>query len=277
MSQISIPGYVIVKKIAEGGSSEIYKARRQPYNNETALKVLRAKFRESKKMIRAFDQEAAILKRCKHKNIIKINKFIKGGSSPAIDLELCETTHLKRYITNTVGEDKLLPLKDACKIFGQVIDALSYLHGMNIVHKDLKPQNILVNKGGKVKLIDFSIAVEVKATFLSKLFAKEPRPEGTPTYLSPEQISGKLVDQRADIYSFAIVAFEVFAGRPPLHGRTMNELLNAHMKQRAPSILSINKTLPRDLAQFIDKALAKNPEHRPADINLIGEILKKYC
>ena len=278
MSQISVPGYVIVKKIAEGGSSEIYKARRQPYNKEVALKVLRPKFIDNKKMIRAFDQEADILQRCQHKNIIKINKIVKGGKSPAIDMELCETTHLKRYISKSVGKGNILPLPEACAIFTQVIDALSYLHhDLSIVHKDLKPENVLVNKEGLVKLIDFSIAIEVKTGFFSKLFAKEPKPEGTPTYLSPEQIAGKFVDQRADIYSFSVMAFEIFSGRPPITGRTMSELLMAHVKQRAPSILSVRKDLPKDLATIIDRSLSKRPEDRPGDINNIGEILKKYC
>ena len=278
MSQISIPGYVIVRKIAEGGSSEIYKARRQPYNKEVALKVLRPKYIDNKKMIKAFDQEAEILERCDHKNIIKINRLVKGGKSPAIDLELCETTHLKRYIANAVGKGNLLPIPEACAIFVQVIDALHYLHNtLNIVHKDLKPENVLVNENGIVKLIDFSIAVEVKTGFLSKLFAKEPKPEGTPTYLSPEQIAGKFVDQRADIYSFSVMAFEIFAGRPPLTGRTMNELLTAHVKQRAPSLISVRKDIPEDIGKIIDLALSKRPEDRPSDINNIGEILKKYC
>ncbi|MDF1662289.1 MAG: serine/threonine-protein kinase [Planctomycetota bacterium] len=278
MSQISVPGYVIVKKIAEGGSSEIYKARRQPYNKEVALKVLRSKFIDNKKMIKAFDQEADILERCDHKNIIKINRLVKGGKSPAIDLELCETTHLKRYISKAVGKGNLLPLSESCAIFLQVVDALDYLHNtLNIVHKDLKPENVLVNEEGRVKLIDFSIAVEIKKSFLSKLFSKEPKPEGTPTYLSPEQIAGKFVDQRADIYSFSVMAFEIFAGRPPLTGRTMSELLMAHVKQRAPSLLSVRKDVPKDLAKIIDRSLSKRPEDRPDNINIIGEILKNYC
>jgi eukaryotic-like serine/threonine-protein kinase len=277
MSQIYVPGYVIVRKIAEGGSAEIYKARRQPYNTEVALKVLRAKYLASKKMIRAFDQEAAILERCEHENIIRIYKLVKGGTSPAIDMELCEPTHLKRYVVNAVGKNNLLPISESYSIFAQVVEALSYLHSMNIVHKDLKPENVLVSKEGRVKLIDFSIAVEVKTGFLSKLFAKDPKPEGTPTYLSPEQISGKFVDQRADIYSFAVMAFEIFTGCPPLAGRTMNELLTAHIKQKAPPILSLRKDLPKDLAKVIDRSLAKRPENRPGDINIIGGLLKKYC
>lgn len=278
MAKLSIPGYVIVRKIAEGGSAEIYKARKQPYNKDVALKVLREKHADRKDMIKAFEQEATILEKLSHENIIKYYRFIKDGTRPALELELCEPTHMKRYL-KSVKEDSEgpIPIPECCAILLQVCSGLSYLHSQNIVHKDLKPENVLVDELGKVKLIDFSIANEVKTGFFARLFAKEQKVEGTPTYVAPEQLKGEKVDHRADIYAFGIVAYEGLIGRPPFSATSMKALLQAQINQPAPKVQSQRRDVPNDLAKIVDQCLLKDPTRRPENIDQVASVIKDHC
>jgi len=275
MSQPSIPGYTIVKKIAEGGCAEIFKARKQPYDNNVALKVLHSRHMGNKRMIKAFDQEASMLARLDHKNIIKFGRIVVGASRPTLELELFESVHLKRMILKP--EEFALTVPDKAQILIQVAAALEYVHSFQIAHKDLKPENVLVKDVDQVKLIDFSIATELKTGFLARLFQKEPPPEGTPTYLSPEQIRGKGVDTRSDIYSFGIVAFQLFTGTPPITSNTAQGLLKAHLSEKPAALGPRCKELSKEAASFIDRCLLKDPEHRPQTIGLVSAALAKCC
>lgn len=273
----SVPGYTIVRKVAEGGSAEIFKARRQPYNTTCALKVLHARHMDDKRLIRGFETEARLLETFDHKNIIKFHRVIPKSERPAMELELFDSDHLKRIAGKIHRDGSTIPLNEALFILLQVLEALEYLHKKRIVHKDMKPENVLVNEENEVKLIDFSIAAEVKTGFFAKLFHKEPPPEGTPTYLSPEQVTGQIVDERADLYSFGVMAFELFAGRPPLTSTSRAGLVKAHVSEKPPSMKSQAKKLPDDVADIIDKCLKKLPAARPPAARAIIEVFQQYC
>lgn len=269
-----------MRKIAEGGCAEIYKARKQPYNNEVAIKVLHEQHLKHKRLKGAIQQEAQILGRLKHPNIIGFGRLVAGAERPSIELELFDATHLKQYcddIREELDEGEEVPVSEIAVILQQVCAALEYLHELGVIHRDVKPQNILVNEAGLAKLIDFTIATELKKGWFAKKFKKGPPPEGTPKYISPEQILGKDPDHRADIYALCVTAFEAFSGKPPFHHEDPEELLKLQVKSEPPALGDLCPGLPRDLCAIIDRGLKKKPEERPADVKELRDVFAPYC
>jgi serine/threonine-protein kinase len=168
-------------------------------------------------------------------------------------------------------KEKLLPLRDVLSITAQVADALGFAHGSNVVHRDIKPANIMLLKDTKdIKVTDFGIA---RITSSSK--TKTGVILGTPSYMSPEQVSGKKVDGRSDIFSLGVVLFELLTGQKPFASEDITSLMYQITREKHPSVREINPKIPPVVEKIIDKALIKKVDQRYQKAELIAEHLRK--
>ncbi len=177
---------------------------------------------------------------------------------PFLAMEYFPSVNLKEVLRQRPEAIKpLIP-----KIIERAAMALAHVHDRGWVHRDIKPDNFLVNEQGEVKLIDFALAERKKGGF-ARLLGGRGRIAGTRSYMSPEQIRGLSLDERSDLYSFACMVFEMLGGRPPFTGQTTDELLNKHLRNPVPSVEAQNKNVMTEFSNLLKKSLAKDKEDRP--------------
>jgi serine/threonine protein kinase len=274
-AEISVPGFTILKKITDGGSASIFKAKKHPYDTVVALKVLLPQYANDKGMIRAFDREAEMLARLKHPTIVKSGGKVSGSPRPTIELELFESSTVKAFIAKRGGK---LSVAEAAKILKPVAEALSYVHALDIAHLDVKPENILVDDKLQVRLIDFSIARELKRTISERVFAifanagSDLTIQGTITYLAPEQIKKADPGKAADIYALGLVLYECLMGGPPFRGHDPKTIMKQHLADVPPPL----DGAPADVVQLYKKMLEKDPQRRP-DATGVAQVLAKHA
>lgn len=270
----TIPGIRILEKLAEGGSSLIYRAEDLRTHEPRAVKVLRLTARGDAKMLKEFRAEATLLKELNHEGLVKIHGCGAAGGDEFMVRELFEGTNLKSLLQQKSVEVPRVTLD----LFVATAEALCYLHLHGIIHKDVKPENILVHPpSGRVKLIDLSIAEKVDAgggLFSAFGSARKSTVEGTPSYMSPEQIQGKSLDHRTDVYSLGATMYEVLSGAPPFIGRSQDEVLRKHLKEPPKDIPDKRKEIPYDVYKMVLQMLEKDPIRRP-DLHAVLRRLSK--
>jgi serine/threonine-protein kinase len=279
VAEIAIPGFSIVKKITDGGSASIFKAKKHPYETLCALKVLLPQFAGNKDMLKAFDHEVEVLARLKHPNVIKSSGKVKDAPRPTCELELFESNTIKALIAKAGGK---LPIADTAKIMKQVAEALSYVHVQEIAHFDIKPENILADDKLEVRLIDFSIAKSLKKSMSDRLlsvFAKKGGDgtiQGTLTYLAPEQIKREDPGTPADIYSLGLVTYECLIGGPPFRGHDQKTIMKQHIQDQAPGVEKGRPDAPPEIAALVKRMLEKDPAKRP-DATAVAQLFAKHA
>ena len=165
--------------------------------------------------------------------------------------------------------------ENARKIFKEAATGLAYMNAMGYVHRDVKPDNILVNSLGDTKMIDFAISQKMKTGFLERLFNRRIKPGGTPSFMSPEQIKADMLDGRADIYSYACTLFELTTGRKPYVGSTQGDLLMRHFTEKPVPPSNYNKDLTDEFSALVLKMMAKKREDRPKNFHEVLIELRK--
>jgi serine/threonine protein kinase len=205
-----------------------------------------------------FEHELKVASSLDHPTIIRIHRFSEEGGLPHLVMELFPHPNLKKRIQ--AGVNLLLPKLQ--RIVTELALALDHMHARGWVHRDIKPENVLVGDDGQVKLIDFAIASRASG-LLGKLLGGKTPPQGSPSYMSPEQIRGQALDARSDIYSFGCVLFELLAGRPPYTSNDTNELLNKHVSAVVPAADKFNANITPSASKYIRTLLAKKPGDRP--------------
>ena len=245
--------YEILEEIGAGGMAVVYKARQKLLGRIVALKVLHDHLAKDRVFVQRFLREARDAARLQHPNIVKVYDCGEERGRYYIAMEYLEGENL----ANMVKTRGALPLPQVISIAQQIASALDYAHREGIVHRDVKPSNIIISSDGRATLTDFSIA---KATTDASLTATGLF-VGTPAYVSPEQAKGAPVDHRADVYSLAIVCYEMLAGRPPFQGDTI-AVLHSHAYDTPPPMRSLNPSLPKELEGVIRRGLAKDPLKR---------------
>ena len=173
-----------------------------------------------------------------------------------------------------MGKDTAFIKEHAPKIFKQTATALAYMHGNGWVHCDVKPDNMLVNAAGQLKMIDFAISKKIPTGF-AKMFYKQDKAQGTPSYMAPEQILKKPLDGRADIYGLGCTYFELVTGRPPFRGNSIQDLLTKHCSEKPPSPQSFNKDVTDECSALVLRMLAKKKEDRPPNCHEILIAMRK--
>ena len=246
--------YEILEKIGSGGMADVYKAMCHTLNRLVAIKVLKDEFSSNESFVNRFKLEAQAAARLTHPNIVNVFDVVDEGDIHYIVMELIEGITLKSYI----AKKGRLEAKETIGIAIQMAQGMSAAHQHNIIHRDIKPQNIIVSKDGKVKVADFGIARAASSN------TQELRAVGSVHYISPEQARGEAVDARSDIYSLGITMFEMVTGRLPFDGESTVSVAMAHLENPITPPKECNPNIPENLEQIILKCTEKRPEDRYA-------------
>ena len=257
--------YRLITTIATGPKTEVWEAAHDALRLRVAIKRLRPQVAggyakpPAREELAALRHEHAVGAGLVHPNVIKTIELGASRDQTYLVLELFPVPNMKQWILN--GTEPLLPR--AKEILMQATDALLYLHGEGWVHRDVKPDNFLISPEGEVKIIDLALARRVR-TGLSRLLSGRGKAQGTPSYMSPEQIRGKPADPKADVYSLGCTVYEFLSGRKPYTGETPKELLSKHLSAVTPSLVTANRNITAEFSHLIRETLAKSPGDRPS-------------
>ncbi|HUY22844.1 MAG TPA: Stk1 family PASTA domain-containing Ser/Thr kinase [Acidimicrobiales bacterium] len=249
--------YELSHLVARGGMAEVYRARDQLLDRPVALKVLFPELSVDRSFVERFRREAQAAANLSHPNIVPVFDWGEDGGTYFIVMEFVDGRPLSS-ILRTAGP---LHPDRAAEIAADVAGALSYAHRHGVVHRDVKPGNVLITEEGTIKVTDFGIA---RAVNTEESLTQTGAVMGTATYFSPEQAEGMGVDSRSDIYSLGVVLFEMVTGRPPFLGDTPVAVASKHVREHPPAPREINPAVPPDLEAIILKCMAKSPDHRYA-------------
>ena len=249
--------YRLARLIRGGSTADVWEAIEDATGDRYALKILKQSSMDDKSELAALKHEYDIAKELVSPRIIKVKEMRTEGGLLFLVMELFSELNMKQALRR--GPDSLAFMLD--KIVEQAAEGLYYMHTKNYIHLDIKPDNFLVSRDGIVKLIDFTIS-EKKKTGLSKMFHSSKVARGTRSYMAPEQIRRKVCDERADIYAFGCVLYELCTGKPPYTGDTPNDLLNRHLSASIPSPIVHNDNVTKEFANLVKSMMAKRPEDR---------------
>ncbi len=258
--------YEIQRLIGEGGMANVYLAKDTILDRKVAVKVLRGDLAGDEKFVRRFQREALSASSLSHPNIVEIYDVGEDEGNFYIVMEYIEGKTLKQLIKKR----GVLSLPETMDIMLQLLDALATAHDSYIIHRDIKPQNIMIKESGLVKITDFGIAMALNSAQLTQTNSVM----GSVHYLPPEQASGKGSTIRSDIYSLGILMFEMLSGKVPFKGDSAVEIALKHMKEPLPSVKEINPVVPQSVENIILKASAKNPKNRYRDVREMADDIK---
>jgi serine/threonine protein kinase len=246
-----------------GQSSQVFEVVELTSNRHFAMKMLLTeKSRDPEHRGQLF-HEATVGKLLTHPNIIRIHKVSRSVANPYFVMEFFPSGSLR---TRMLQKEISFVHEHLVNIMKHTATGLAFMNASGWVHRDVKPDNILVNAAGDVKLIDFAIAYRIPTGF-AKWFHGKGKSAGTRSYMSPEQIRGLPLDGRADIYSFAATCYELATGRPPFRGQSADDLLTKHIMEKPLSPVHYNPNLGDDFGTLIVQMLAKKKEDRPKDFH----------
>ncbi len=245
--------YEIIEELGKGGMGRVYRALDKKINEEVALKLIKPEIAD-RRTIERFGTELVLARKISHKNVCRMYHLSEESGTYYITMEFVPGETLKDMIRMT----KQLSVGTAVNIAKQVCEGMIEAHRLGVVHRDLKPQNILIDREGNAKVMDFGIArsLETKKTTIQGTMI------GTPEYMSPEQTEFRDVDQRSDIYSLGIILFEMLTGRVPFEGETPIGIAMLHKSEPPPHPSQLNPQIPPDLSQIVLMCLEKNRELR---------------
>lgn len=246
--------YEILSLIGQGGMADVYKARDTILNRVVAIKVLRAKLSDDAMALVRFQREASAASRLSHPNVVDIYDVGEYEGMHYIVMEFIRGRTLKELI----AQRGALDVDEAIGVMKQLVSAINHAHEHKIIHRDIKPQNVLVKDDGTIKITDFGIAVangSVQLTYNNTVM-------GSAHYLAPETTQGKEPNEQVDIYSLGIVFYELLTGHVPFTGKTPTEIAIKHLRKPIPYVRDFNPNIPQSVENIVLKATAKNLEDR---------------
>ncbi len=258
--------YKIVKSIGEGGMANVYLAWDTILERDVAVKILRGDLADDEKFIRRFRREANSASSLKHPNVVEMYDVGEDDGRHFIVMEYVDGKTLKSLIKKRGA----LNLTESIDIMMQLTSGIACAHDSYIIHRDIKPQNVMILEDGRVKITDFGIAMALNNNELTQTNSVM----GSVHYLPPEQASGSGSTIKSDIYSLGILMFELLTGKVPFKGDNAVEIAIKHMKDQIPSVCNINNTIPQSVENIVLKACAKNPKNRYETVSEMYEDLK---
>ena len=250
--------YEIIRSIGEGGMANVYLANDIILNRLVAVKILRGDLAEDEKFVKRFQREAIAASSLNHPNIVEVYDVGEDDGKYFIVMEYVEGKTLKSLIKKRGA----LTLPEVVDIMLQLTSAIAHAHESYIIHRDIKPQNVIIMEDGRVKVMDFGIAAQLNSNELTQTNSVM----GTVYYLPPEQASGTSATVKSDIYSLGILMYELVVGKVPFKGDSPVEVAIKHMKTPLPSITDAYPEIPQSIENVILKACAKNPLNRYATV-----------
>lgn len=273
-----IGSYRLLKLVRAGASCQIWEALNETDNRRCALKALQEQYRSDRGMIALLKHEYTVGKDLRHESVIRIYEFNVLKGIPFLALEYFESSNLKQHMRQRREDGvAVLPFDQPrmANIIRQCAVGLSYLHEQGWVHRDVKPDNFLVNVAGQVKLIDFAIAQRIRKKGWASLLAGRSKIQGTRSYMSPEQIRGEVLDARSDVYGFGCMLFEIHAGRPPYTGGNADELLQKHLRASVPALSASSTIVTPEFTDLVTRMMAKKREQRPVDMKEVLDAFER--
>jgi hypothetical protein len=254
----TIADFRILRRLGQGGMGEVYLAEQVSLRRHVALKVLRPEFLAADPTaLERFKHEAQAVARATHANIVQVYAWGEADGVCWMALEFVEGRNLKDYLARKGPPELLLALS----IMRQVAAALQRAAELGIVHRDVKPENILLTRKGEVKVADFGLSRSLTGTTSLNL-TQSGVTMGTPLYMSPEQVEGKPLDPRSDIYSLGVTCWHMLAGQPPFRGESAFEVALQQVRSEPPPLAQVRPDLPPGLCAVVHKMMAKDPAQR---------------
>jgi eukaryotic-like serine/threonine-protein kinase len=248
-----IGDYEVLESLGAGGMGAVYKVRHVISHRIEALKVVLADALAAPDIPDRFLREIRLLASLEHKNIAGLHNAFRDRDQVAMAMEFIEGVSLRQRL-----KPPGITLNEGLDYANQILAALSYAHSHGVIHRDVKPSNVMVQPNGVVRLLDFGLATAAYDPELTKAGAVL----GTPYYMSPEQARGERADARSDVYSTGAVLYEIAAGRPPFHASGPYAIISAHLHEIPKPPSEWNRNVPPRLSRIVLKALAKNPKER---------------
>lgn len=264
-----IGSYRLLKLVRAGATCQIWEVISEADGQRCALKALQNEFCKDREQVALLKHEYTVGHELKHPTIIEVYDFNIEKGIPYVALEYFESNNLKQAVRQARDDGEvMLPFEQPQmeQIIRQCMEGLGHLHELGWVHRDVKPDNFLVNDEARVKLIDFAIAEKIKKGF-GRFLSGKSKIQGTRSYMSPEQIRGASLDPRSDIYSLGCVLFELHAGRPPFTGGNPDHLLQKHLKAPPPSLAANCGEVSAEFSDLVLAMMSKKRELRPESIN----------
>jgi serine/threonine-protein kinase len=254
--------YKILRLVGKGGSGRVYRAKHTFLDREVAIKVLRADLDARDEHHERFLQEARTISQMRHPHIVQLFDFGQSQDTYYMVMEYVPGDSLEKRLKAVQTSGRLLPGVDVWRIVKQMGEGLTYIHEQGVIHRDIKPANILLDPSGKAVISDFGV---------SKLLAGQGNTTtgtitGTPAYMSPEQAVGHDIDHRADLYSMAIIVYEMLVGRVPFSAKSPVTVILKHLHEPVDPPRKLNPALPRHIDSELVKALSKRPENRHGSV-----------
>ncbi len=259
--------YEILKMLGEGGMGAVYKARDRELDRLVALKVIRPDLAGQASILQRFKQELILARKITNRNVVRIFDLGVADGLRFITMEYIDGQDL-----SSVLEERKLKPEETVKILRQVCAALEAAHDEGVVHRDLKPQNIMIEFGGRVVVMDFGLARSMEASGLTQAGAVM----GTPAYMSPEQAKGMPVDERSDVFALGIIAYQMLSGELPFKADSALASLLMRTQTPAPVLAQVDPTIPQPLSDMVQKSLATNVEDRYESVALLGKDLQDW-
>lgn len=250
--------YIIRSLVGRGGSGRVYRAQHAILEREAAIKVLHTDLDLSEEYHERFLREARTIAQMRHPHIVQLYDFGKVHDTYYMVMEYVQGDSLQTKLKATEASGRLLPGAEVWRIIKQMGEALTYIHERGVIHRDIKPANILLTEDGNIVISDFGVV---------KLLAGRGNTTtgtiaGTPAYMSPEQALGQTIDHRADLYSMAIIIYEMLVGRVPFSGNSPLTVILKHLNEPVPPPRRINSSVPAHVEAQLLKVLSKRPENR---------------